>query len=63
MFGIEDVSIFNDFEEEELQNPCPRKEVDGRTIYLSRELRVPKGVGAPVLCDLGSAVPGDVEHL
>ncbi|EXM21028.1 Protein kinase domain [Fusarium oxysporum f. sp. vasinfectum] len=47
---------------EELSDPTPRKEVDGRTIYISRELRKPKDYGAPVLCDFGSAVPGDVEH-
>lgn len=62
MFGIEDDSVFSDFEQQELQNPCPRKEVDGRTIYISQELRMPKNWGAPVLCDFGSAVPGDVVH-
>ena len=56
MFGIEDDSVFADFEEQELQSPCPRKQVDGRTIYLSRELKKPKQWGAPVLCDFGSAV-------
>ncbi|RMD42214.1 hypothetical protein DV735_g2902, partial [Chaetothyriales sp. CBS 134920] len=64
MFGIADDSVFSDFEDGELHNPCPRKELsDGRTIYLSRELRMPKAMGAPVLCDFGSAVPGGVEHL
>lgn len=29
---------------------------------MSQELRMPKQWGAPVLCDFGSAVPGDVEH-
>ncbi|EXK83274.1 CMGC/SRPK protein kinase [Fusarium oxysporum f. sp. raphani 54005] len=62
MFGIYDDSVFTAFEEEELSDPTPRKEVDGRTIYISRELRKPKDYGAPVLCDFGSAVPGDVEH-
>ncbi|KAI1061636.1 hypothetical protein LB506_011831 [Fusarium annulatum] len=47
---------------EEQSEPTPRKEVDGRTIYISRELRKPKDYGAPVLCDFGSAVVGDVEH-
>ncbi|KAF5648497.1 CMGC SRPK kinase [Fusarium tjaetaba] len=55
MFGIYDDSVFTAFEEEELSDPTPRKEVDGRTIYLSRELRKPKDYGAPVLCDFGSA--------
>lgn len=63
MLGIDDDSVFDDFEQGELQNPCPRKEVDGRTIYVSRKLRMPKEWGAPVLCDFGSAMPGDVEHL
>ncbi|KAI1502355.1 serine threonine protein kinase, CMGC group [Biscogniauxia marginata] len=63
MFEIEDDSVFSEFEEQELQNPWPRKKIDGRTIYISRELTLPKKWGAPVLCDLGSAVPGDREHL
>lgn len=63
MFGIDDDSVFRDHEERELQHPCPRKELDGRTIYTSRNLRMPKQPGAPVLCDFGSAVFGDEEHL
>ncbi|KAG7100671.1 Serine/threonine-protein kinase SRPK like [Verticillium longisporum] len=63
MFGIEDDSVFTAFEEEELSDPCPRKTVDGRSIYVSRELQIPKAWGAPVLCDFGSAVTGEVEHL
>ncbi|KAI9926764.1 hypothetical protein MW887_003859 [Aspergillus wentii] len=61
MLGISDDSVFSDFEEKELQRPVPRKEVDpdGRTNYMSQDLRVPKSVGAPVLCDFGSAVVGD----
>ncbi|KAK2853215.1 hypothetical protein FQN49_005290 [Arthroderma sp. PD_2] len=62
MFGIADESVFSDFEERELQTPSARKELDGRTIYVSQELRMPKKWGAPVLCDFGSAVPGDIEH-
>ncbi|KEZ46697.1 Serine/threonine protein kinase [Scedosporium apiospermum] len=63
MFGIDDDSVFSSFMENELETPCPRKEVDGRTIYVSRELRMPQKWGAPVLCDFGSAIPGGVEHL
>jgi len=63
MFGINDDSVFSDFEEQELLDPSPRKLVDGRAIYSSRELRMPKDWGAPVLCDFGSAVVGDTEHL
>ena len=62
MFGIADDSVFSDFEENELQDPSPRKELDGRTIYISRELRMPKQLGSPVLCDFGSAVLGDEKH-
>lgn len=63
MFGIDDNSVFSAFEEQELLDPSPRKLVDGRAIYLSRELQMPKNWGAPVLCDFGSAVAGDIEHL
>ncbi|KAF7548878.1 hypothetical protein G7Z17_g6771 [Cylindrodendrum hubeiense] len=63
MFGIEDDSVFSAFEEQELLDPSPRKLVDGRAIYASRELQMPKNWGAPVLCDFGAAVAGDTEHL
>jgi serine/threonine protein kinase len=45
-------------EEKELERPVPRKEVvpGGRTIYMSRDLKIPKNVGLPVLCDFGSAM-------
>ncbi|PKY00101.1 kinase-like protein [Aspergillus campestris IBT 28561] len=62
MFGIDDDSVFHDFEANELQQPSPRKELDGRTVYISRELRMPKRLGPPVLSDFGSAVFGDEEH-
>lgn len=54
MFGIADDSVFSDFEQNELE--------EGRTIYTSRKLRMPKDLGAPILCDFGSAVLGDEEH-
>ncbi|RAH63641.1 kinase-like protein [Aspergillus piperis CBS 112811] len=56
MFGIKDDSVFTDIEENESRRPVPRKEGDERTIYMSRELKVPREVGAPVLCDFGSAM-------
>lgn len=63
MLGIQDDSVFTAFEEGELKNPSPRKELDGRIIYTTRNLRMPKELGAPVLCDFGSAVVIDnVEH-
>jgi serine/threonine protein kinase len=63
MFGIGDDSVLSDFEERELETPSPRKELDGRTIYASREFRMPRGWGAPVLCDFGFAMPGGIEHV
>ncbi|KAH7014369.1 kinase domain protein [Microdochium trichocladiopsis] len=62
MFSISDTSVFTDFEEAEVREPSPRKELDGRTIYLSRILKSTGMVGPPVLCDFGSAVFGDTEH-
>jgi serine/threonine protein kinase len=63
MFGIEDDSVFAAFEDQELLEPSARKLVDDdRAIYVSLELQMPKDWGAPVLCDFGSAVPGDMEH-
>ncbi|OJD29144.1 putative dis1-suppressing protein kinase dsk1 [Diplodia corticola] len=59
-----DESVLRDFERQELADSCPRKESDGGTVYLSRELGTPRDFGAPVLCDFGSAVPLDdgAEH-
>lgn len=62
MFDIADDTVFSDFEQSELQSPSPRKEIDGRTIYTSRDLRKPRKWGAPVLCDFGSAVAGEIVH-
>lgn len=42
MLGIADNSVFSDFESQELQTPSPRKVLDGRFVYMSRELRMPK---------------------
>ncbi|KAG6062017.1 hypothetical protein E4U32_002699 [Claviceps aff. humidiphila group G2b] len=54
-FGT-DEAVLSAFEQEELDNPCPRKEADGRTVYVSRLMQAPKKLGAPVLCDFGSAM-------
>ncbi|KAJ2987540.1 hypothetical protein NUW58_g4449 [Xylaria curta] len=62
MFGIGDDSVFSAFEKKELSDPSSRKVLGDRTIYLSRELSMPKKLGAPVLCDFGSAVCGDEDH-
>ncbi|KAI1203127.1 kinase domain protein [Nemania serpens] len=63
MFSIPDLSVLADFEEEEIRNPCPRKEIDGRVIYTSRAIGSLGKIGPPVLCDFGSAVFGEEEHL
>ncbi|KAK3987686.1 Serine/threonine-protein kinase, partial [Cladorrhinum sp. PSN332] len=53
-------TMFTTLEQDELQNPSPRKELDdGRFIYLTRELPLPQILENPVLCDFGSAVPLD----
>ena len=58
MLTIEDESMLTDFEQAELENPCPRKVIDNyRTIYASRDFRRPRNHawGHPILCDFGEA--------
>lgn len=56
--AVEDETILSTFEKDELEDPSPRK-IDGdRIIYRSRELRIPKTHGRPVLCDFGEARVG-----
>ncbi|GBE87745.1 hypothetical protein SCP_1104220 [Sparassis crispa] len=62
MFGSEDATVFEKFEQAELEHPTPRKEIDGRIIYLSRDLEMPSDLGLPVLCDFGSAAWGEERH-
>ena len=62
MFFIPNDLVFEELEQDELRNPSPRKESDGRTIYVTSELGTPTRWGPPVLCDFGSAVLGSVEH-
>ena len=59
-----DEAVLQAFEKKELNEPSPRKKVDGRTIFLSRELDTPKRPGEPVLCDFGSAqyLDDGIEH-
>lgn len=59
MFGSEDDSVFEEFEQQELETPSPRKEVDGHFIYLSRHVPFPKAPSPPVLCDFGSVAAGE----
>lgn len=59
---VEDKSIFDDFVTAELENPSPRKFIDGSPVYMSRRLNLPRAFGEPVLGDFGSAVHGDINH-
>jgi serine/threonine-protein kinase SRPK3 len=56
--------VLTTFEEAELKEPCPRKELEGRTIYVSRELSIPESWDAPILSDFGSTTRLDdgAEH-
>jgi serine/threonine protein kinase len=65
MLTIDDESLLADFEKAEQDEPSPRKIIDAdRTIYTSRELRVPNAGlwGEPVLCDFGQARIGRVHR-
>jgi serine/threonine-protein kinase SRPK3 len=56
--------VLTTFEEAELKEPSPRKEIEGRTIYMSRELSIPESWDAPILSDFGSTTRLDdgAEH-
>lgn len=62
MFGANDLSVFTEAEEEEMQSPSPRKVVEGRTIHISRTINYKNEPSPIFLCDFGSAVFGDREH-
>ena len=63
MMGLTDPKLLEDYEQAEIDNPTPRKEVDGRIIYVSRQLQnVPTAIGLPVLGDLDSAEWGEEEN-
>ncbi|KAJ5633975.1 hypothetical protein N7528_001817 [Penicillium herquei] len=51
--GIEDISILNQIEEDELTRPIARKILDDRHIYFSRLM--PLSAGLPALSDFGEA--------
>ncbi|KNG88827.1 protein kinase domain protein [Aspergillus nomiae NRRL 13137] len=53
LLGIEDNSILAEMEEDEISNPCPRKQLPDRTIYATRAM--PLTSGEPILADLGEA--------
>ena len=65
MFGLPrgcDDNVLKEFEAQEIQNPSPRKEVDGRTIYYTRRIPQPPQVGTLVLGNFGSAMFGEKER-
>ncbi|TVY88182.1 Serine/threonine-protein kinase [Lachnellula willkommii] len=59
---IEDKSILSAFTKAEMEHPCPRKTVNGVTVYASRQMAVPKTFGDSLLSDFGSAVRGDIKR-
>ena len=63
MLEIEDLSLLNDFEAAEDESPSPRKCLEDRAIYKSREFGYTNAPGHPVLCDFGEARYGGQEHI
>ncbi|KAF2452533.1 kinase-like domain-containing protein [Lineolata rhizophorae] len=61
LLGIHDDSVLAKFEQYETENPCPRKELDGHTIYLSRPMPLTKG--EPSIIDLSEARFGESKHI
>lgn len=60
LLGIHDDSVLTKFERNEIENPCPRKELDDRTIYLSRPMPLSKG--EPCITDLSEGRFGGQVH-
>ncbi|EFE37918.1 hypothetical protein TRV_07408 [Trichophyton verrucosum HKI 0517] len=62
LLGIDDTSVFSVFEEAETEyQPCPRKVLDDRTIYVSR--RVPFSSRLPIITDFGEVRLRDEAHI
>ncbi|KIY53613.1 kinase-like protein [Fistulina hepatica ATCC 64428] len=60
---LDDPAALSEFEEQELNDPSPRKIVGDRVIYTSRELQLAMmAYGQPVLCDFGQARFSEVQH-
>ncbi|KAK6379682.1 hypothetical protein LTS17_005754 [Exophiala oligosperma] len=55
MLGLDDDSVLQAFEANEMANPSPRNIYPDRTIYRSRLIDRPKAIGLPVLSDFGLA--------
>lgn len=60
LMGIDDESVFSEYEKDEAENPILRKVGDDRTIYISRPFALT--FGPPLLCDLSEARLGNEEH-
>ena len=60
LLGANDDTLFQKLEENELSSPVPRKQLEGRTIYLSRLMK-PKA-GPLLLADFGEARLGSGPH-
>ncbi|XHG03936.1 hypothetical protein AWENTII_007220 [Aspergillus wentii] len=56
---IADAGILESFTQAEMENPSPRKFIDGMPLYASRMFDLPNAFGRAVLSDFGSAVRGD----
>ena len=54
--------MLEQFVQDELEHPSPRKNIEGRIIYLSRSFGIPKKFGQLVLSDLGEAVNGESQR-
>ena len=59
LYKIVDPSILDTFTSAEMNEPAPRKDADGVTIYASRGFERPKSIGDIVLSDFGEAVSGE----
>ncbi|KAL3495915.1 kinase-like domain-containing protein [Aspergillus germanicus] len=61
LLAIRNPSILDSIAQDEMNNPSPRKQVDGREIYLSGNYwgLSPKDLGRSVITDFGLAVRGD----
>lgn len=64
MLKLESSAILEQDAREEWNNPLPQKDVEGRTIYLSRNNygRLRKLIGAVQIMDFDLAVRGDIEQ-
>lgn len=59
MMELVDESVLEAFTQSEMDDPSPRKLVDGFPVILSRQFDRPRKYGNVVLSDFGAAVRGD----